>query len=222
MNKQLFPVTLIASLAFLGGCQKANFAELKKNHPISFYDDSQEINNVRVSCKRMTYDKEHHCTLIKLSVDNQTDTSCMFGPLDINLPLITHENAQRIYDTYNNRGKRISRSIGYGIMGFFVGLVPAYPFWLGAMMCANDALMLSKITLGITGASASIAGLLGYRKKIEYNPKSKSYFSQDSSQKVIFGNEQDAVMLCVQGRNLHNLDITLHSSTGTRQLGLHI
>ncbi len=226
INKKILSIVLVASLAFLGGCQKASYAQLKKNHPISFYDDSQEIDNVRVSCKRMAYDSSTDCTLIKLSIDNQTDTSCMFGPTDINLPLITHENAQRIYDTYNNRGKRISQSIGYGIMGFLVGSIASFPLLLLSGLAtfgsSKQAWNCGAGAIGVTTVSVALGGLLGYRKKIEYNPKSKSYFSQDSSQKVIFGNEQDAVMLCVQGRNVKNLDITLHSQTGTRQFGLRL
>ncbi len=220
INRHPFPTILIASLAFLGGCQKAGFAELKKNHPISFYDDTQEIDNVRVSCKHMAYNKKHDCTLIKLSVNNQTDTSCMFGPTDINLQLVTHENAQRIYDTYNNKGKRIGRSIGYGMIGFIAGFAPAFLFLLGALIADNDAL-LRNIGLGIMGTGAAIGSRLGYRERVKYNPKSKSYFSQGSPQKVVFGNEQDAVMLCVQGRTVKNLDFTLHSSASTRQFNLY-
>ncbi len=172
----------------------------------------------------MAYDKKHDCTLIKLSVDNQTDRSCMFGPTDINLTLVTHENAQRIYDTYNNKGKRIGQTVGYGIMGFFAGSISSLPLLLlsglAAFGSSKQAWNCGAGAIGVATISTALGGLLGYRKKIEYNPKSKSYFSQNSSQKVILGNEQDAVMLCVQGRNVHSLDMTLHSQIGIRQFNL--
>lgn len=226
IHKKASAIILVVTLSFLGGCYKGSLSELKKNHPISYYDDSKEIDNIRINCKRITYDRKHDCTLVKLTIDNQTDASCIFCPTDINVPLVCQKTRERIYEKHNTIKSSMYKAVGYGLLGLIISERLTAPVRALAYTTSGTAFFDNPILHGIIVGSGLLGGLLGgiigNKKKPTYNSDIKNYYSQESNTKIIFCNETDSIMLLIKGSDIRNFDIALHTSAGINSYNMRL
>lgn len=206
---------MLVPLILLSGCMHHQPRMNKRSYHLNVQtaDDSRLIDDIRVSSKKAHYDKKTDCTLVKLTVENRSHASCSFRPSDLNMPLISQDQAERLL-AYS--GRDIARIIGFASVGAtasFCSLI--FPTLI---MLVPGAFYFSTTIWRCIVVGTPLAGMLFGASRANYKTTKMvqgfDYMSRESKKKVIFSGEIQTVLLLVKGQQIHDLSVALQTDNG--------
>jgi hypothetical protein len=232
MHRKRFGI-ILGPLLLLNGCTHYQPRINKKSYHLNVQvaDDTKLIDAIRVSSKKLYYDRRSDCTFIQVTVENGSDASCSFGPYELNMPLISQDRAEKLckykYPKCIMSLVASAAGCGIGIAGVLkcisaissmtakstVAYAHMYFLWpfLGIPMLI--------VPLGM----GAIAGALTYA----LIPKEKDklgldYMSSGSVRKVIFSGETRTVLLLAKGKQAQDMNISLQRNNGVTSYNLKL
>jgi len=223
---------MLIPLVLLSGCMHHQPRMNKKSYHLNAQaaDDSRLIDDIRVSCKKAHYDKKTDCTIVKLTVENRTDVSCSFSRSDLNVPLISQEQADKLGKSPRwTKSSRVLLASGVGVGAS----AAACGCFVAAILSKNIFLVLPTailwgLTMGIL-PGCIILGTGVAAGRVTYNRISKKknklgieYVCAGSKKKVIFPGEAQTILLLVKGQQIQDLSVALQRDSGPVNYALRL
>ncbi len=213
---------MLVPLVLLSGCMHHQPRMDKRSYHLTAQaaDDSRLIDDIRVSCKKAYYDKKTDCTLVKLTVENRSNASCLFRPSDLNVPLISQDQADKLVKS--PRFIKPLVATGVGVAGLFGPLVCGFIYVMSLPSGGTSGLFLLPFMVlsCVTGpAVGAITYALIPEKK---NKLGLEYMCAGSKKKVIFTGETQTVLLLVKGQQIQDLSVALQTDNGRVNYALRL
>ena len=222
---------MLMPLVLLSGCMHHQPRMNRKSYHLNAQtaDDSRLIDDIRVSSKKVHYDKKTDCTIVKLTVENRSDASCSFSRSDLNVPLISQEQAYKLVKSTRFIKPLVAGGIGCGVGAAGVlgsiSLISsmtaksttayAYAYLLGP-------LMLVPIVVIPLVAGAAVGGIIYALIPDERNKLGIEYMCGAGKKKVIFSGETQTVLLLVKGQQIQDLSVALQTDNGRVDYALRL
>ena len=225
MQVRTILVVMLAPLILLSGCAHRQSAKRFNKKQLSYHlteqtaDDSKAIDNIRVSCKKSPYIKKSDCTLVHMTIDNKSDSTCSFNRSDLKLPLLAQTEAEKVVRSSGFR--KVARAILPASIGFAACLAPS--IWL----ISDGAWELFLVTVPIGMILGTVLGISTYfiTKAIIPDTSNKydiAYINENKARKIIFPNEIQSMLLLAKGELNQTFEISLQTNHGQLDYALEL